>query len=62
MVTLGQLAVVDAEGILLSLTRAETSMLERPLGVTLIVLLSGAPETPDQTKWYGLFPPDTVMT
>ena len=61
IVTLGHVAVVDEDGVLLSLTRADTSMLARPLGVTLIVLLSGAPDTPDQTKWYGLFPPDTVM-
>jgi hypothetical protein len=51
IVTLGHVAVVDEDGVLLSLTRADTSMLARPLGVTLIVLLSGAPETPDQTKW-----------
>ena len=60
IVTLGQAAVVDVIGLLLSLTRAETSRLARPLGVTLIVLLSGAAETPTQTKWYGLVPPDVV--
>src|ERR1035437_1734204 len=60
IVTLGQLAVVDPTGVLLSLTRAETSMLARPLGVTLMLLVSPAPETPDQPKWYGLVPPDAV--